>query len=97
MQAALRANGTTGDGVSSSAFARLTAQQQDIVRLAAEGLRNREIAARLHLSDRTIGSHLYHIFPKLGVAGRQQLRRVVEEVTGGALTNESQMRITGHS
>jgi hypothetical protein len=41
--------------------------------LAAEGLSNREIGARLHLSHRTISTHLYHVFPKLGVTARSQL------------------------
>jgi DNA-binding NarL/FixJ family response regulator len=42
--------------------------------MAADGLTNREIGERLYLSHRTIGSHLYRIFPKLGVTSRAQLR-----------------------
>ena len=42
--------------------------------LAAAGLSNREIGERLFLSHRTIGSHLYRIFPKLGITARAQLR-----------------------
>jgi DNA-binding CsgD family transcriptional regulator len=38
-----------------------------IAELAAQGLSNREIGERLFLSPRTIGSHLYRIFPKLGI------------------------------
>jgi DNA-binding NarL/FixJ family response regulator len=45
--------------------------------MAAEGLTNREIGQRLYLSHRTVGSHLYRIFPKLGVTSRNQLRTVV--------------------
>lgn len=56
---------------------RLTAQELQIVRMAAEGLSNREIGQRLFLSHRTIGSHLYRAFPKLGVAARSQLRDVL--------------------
>jgi DNA-binding NarL/FixJ family response regulator len=52
----------------------LTAQEQQIAELAARGLSNREIAERLFLSPRTVGSHLYRIFPKLGIAARAQLR-----------------------
>ncbi len=59
----------------------LTAQELQIVRMAAEGLSNREIGQRLFLSHRTIGSHLYRAFPKLGVAARSQLRDVL---AGGA-------------
>jgi DNA-binding CsgD family transcriptional regulator len=51
----------------------LTAQEMQIARLAAEGLSNREIGAQLYLSPRTIGSHLYRIFPRLGITSRAQL------------------------
>jgi DNA-binding CsgD family transcriptional regulator len=53
---------------------RLTAQELQIAGLAAQGLSNREIGERLFLSHRTIGSHLYRIFPKLGITARAQLR-----------------------
>ena len=48
-----------------------------IVRLASDGLSDREIADRLFLSPRTVGSHLYRSYPKLGVASRHQLRDVI--------------------
>ncbi len=51
----------------------LSAQEKHIARLAAGGLSNREIGERLYLSPRTIGSHLYRIFPKLGITSRSQL------------------------
>jgi DNA-binding CsgD family transcriptional regulator len=57
---------------------KLTAQQRQIVRLAAKGHSNRDIADRLFLSPRTVSSHLYRSFPKLGVAGRNQLRDVID-------------------
>jgi DNA-binding CsgD family transcriptional regulator len=41
--------------------------------LAADGLSNREIGDRLYLSHRTVGFHLYHVYPKLGISGRTQL------------------------
>jgi DNA-binding CsgD family transcriptional regulator len=44
-----------------------------IAAMAAEGLSNREIGQRLYLSHRTVGSHLYRAFPKLGVTSRSQL------------------------
>jgi DNA-binding CsgD family transcriptional regulator len=53
---------------------RLTAQELQIAQLAARGLSNREIGERLFVSHRTIGSHLYHVFPKLGITTRSQLR-----------------------
>ncbi|MGI5335967.1 helix-turn-helix transcriptional regulator [Streptomyces sp. CA-181903] len=52
---------------------RLTARELQVVRLAAQGLSNGEIAARLFLSPRTVGYHLYKIFPKVGVTSRAQL------------------------
>ena len=55
----------------------MAAQESEIARLAAEGLSNREIAQRLYLSHRTVGSHLYRIFPKLGVTSRAQLGSVL--------------------
>jgi len=47
--------------------------------MAAEGLSNRDIGQELYLSPRTVGSHLYRIFPKLGVATRSQLHLALEQ------------------
>jgi DNA-binding CsgD family transcriptional regulator len=67
-EAELRACGVTtapaADG--SGALADLTAQQREIVILASRGLTNSEIADRLFLSRRTVASHLYRSYPKLG-------------------------------
>jgi DNA-binding CsgD family transcriptional regulator len=52
----------------------LTAQEEQIAMLAASGLSNKEIGSRLHLSPRTVGAHLYRIFPKLGISSRAALR-----------------------
>jgi DNA-binding NarL/FixJ family response regulator len=51
----------------------LTPQELQIVRLAASGLSNKEIADQVYLSHRTVGAHLYRAFPKLGVTTRAQL------------------------
>jgi DNA-binding CsgD family transcriptional regulator/tetratricopeptide (TPR) repeat protein len=56
----------------------LTAQERQVVRLAAAGMTNREVAASLYLSPRTVSAHLYNAFPKLGVTARSQLRDIVE-------------------
>jgi DNA-binding NarL/FixJ family response regulator len=52
--------------------------------MAAEGLSNREIGQKLYLSHRTISSHLYRIFPKLGISARSELAAVLagERFTG---------------
>ena len=60
----------------------LTAQERQIAELAAEGLSNKQIGERLFLSHRTIGSHLYRIYPKLGITSRAALRGVLEAMTG---------------
>ena len=67
----------TGAPVVPDGLAELTPQQRQIVRLASEGLTDREIADRLFLSPRTVSSHLYRSYPKLGVASRHQLRDVI--------------------
>jgi DNA-binding NarL/FixJ family response regulator len=61
---------------------RLTAQELQIAQLAAEGLSNRQIAERLFLSPRTIGGHLYRIFPKLEITARAQLRDALANRVG---------------
>ncbi|AHH99654.1 AAA family ATPase [Kutzneria albida] len=76
-QAELRAAGVESPAAAAHAVTELTPQQQQIVRLAASGLSNREIGERLFLSPRTVGSHLYRSFPKLGVTARSQLRDLV--------------------
>jgi len=48
-----------------------------IARLAAEGNGNREIAAVLILSPRTVGYHLHEVFLKLGITSRSQLARAL--------------------
>ncbi|MEU9719767.1 LuxR family transcriptional regulator [Streptomyces sp. NPDC047976] len=52
----------------------LTWQERRIADLAASGLTNKEIGSRMHLSPRTVGSHLYRTFPKLGITTRAALR-----------------------
>jgi DNA-binding CsgD family transcriptional regulator len=61
---------------------RLTAQELQIAQLAAAGLSNRQIAERLFLSPRTIGGHLYRIFPKLEITARAQLRNAFADRAG---------------
>ena len=54
----------------SPAFEKLTPRQQDILRLAAQGLHYKEIADQLKLSQRTVTNHFHQIYQRLGVTNR---------------------------
>ncbi|MFJ9902421.1 ATP-binding protein [Streptomyces sp. NPDC101152] len=69
----LRATGRSRTGAQHGCVT-LTAQEQEIAALAASGLTNKQIGERLHLSPRTVGTHLYQLFPKLGITSRAALR-----------------------
>jgi DNA-binding CsgD family transcriptional regulator len=56
-----------------SGWASLTHAEREVVRLAAEGLTNNDMAARLFVSPRTVQSHLTHIYTKLSLSSRVQL------------------------
>ncbi|MEU3271771.1 AAA family ATPase [Saccharomonospora sp. NPDC006951] len=74
----LRACGTRRGGMATPASwpaPELTEQERRVAELAAMGLSNKEIGARLYLSHRTVGYHLHKIFPKLGITARAQLRQ----------------------
>jgi len=71
---ALRAAGHTTpmlNGFSSAAT--LTPKEHEVAVLAAAGLSNKQIGARLFVSHRTVGDHLHKVFPKLGVTSRAAL------------------------
>ena len=70
----LRAAGEASRPQASLVLDALTPQELQIAELAASGLSNKEIGTRLYLSHRTVGSHLYRIFPKLGVTTRSGLQ-----------------------
>ena len=73
--AELRATGETARKREPSTLDQLTPQEAQIAGLVAEGLTNREIAAQLFLSPRTIEYHLRKVFGKLGIASRSELVR----------------------
>ena len=56
----------------------LTAAERRVAALVAEGQTNREVAASLFLGERTVASHLTHIYAKLGVRSRTELARKVQ-------------------
>jgi DNA-binding CsgD family transcriptional regulator len=73
-RAELEASGArTPQPAPSPAFGGLTPQELQITQLAAQGLSNRDIAAQLILSPRTVAYHLYKAYPKLGVTSRGEL------------------------
>ncbi|TDD80100.1 helix-turn-helix transcriptional regulator [Actinomadura darangshiensis] len=80
-RAELRAAGSGADEARGAGGAggvgKLTAQQANIARMAAEGATNREIAARLLLSPRTIDHHLRNVFTRLGIRSRVELARLI--------------------
>jgi len=78
----LRAAGEASSTPKPGAAELLTPQELEIATLAAAGLTNREIGRQLFLSHRTVGSHLYRTFPKLGITSRAQLRAALDPSAG---------------
>jgi tetratricopeptide (TPR) repeat protein/DNA-binding CsgD family transcriptional regulator/transcriptional regulator with XRE-family HTH domain len=79
----LRATNITVTSTDDHRPAVLTAQELQIASLAAAGLTNKQIGQRLFLSPRTVGGHLYHVFPKLGVSSRAGLRDALTVLASG--------------
>jgi DNA-binding CsgD family transcriptional regulator len=75
--AELRAAGSSRDAAATV----LTWQEYEIAELAAAGLTNKQIGEQLFLSHRTISTHLYRIFPKLGITSRSALRDALTSVS----------------
>jgi len=57
----------------------LTAREIDLIQMIAKGLRNKEIAGRLFISEGTVKVHLHHIYEKLGIDGRLALLRFAQD------------------
>jgi DNA-binding CsgD family transcriptional regulator len=90
-RAELRASGETARKRDPSTIDQLTPQELQITGLVAEGLSNKEIAAQLFLSPRTIDYHLRKVFAKLGITSRMQLARFAQgeeaESVGAGVSN----------
>jgi DNA-binding CsgD family transcriptional regulator len=79
----LRASGQTARKRDPSTRADLTAQEVQIAGLVASGLSNREVAAQLFLSPRTIDFHLRNDFRKLEITSRNQLAQLGRDPAAG--------------
>ncbi|HCI79453.1 MAG TPA: DNA-binding response regulator [Ktedonobacter sp.] len=67
-------------GTGRAPYETLTARELDVLRLLARGLRNKEIASRLFVSERTVNFHLANIYQKLNVSGRTEaLSKAIEQ------------------
>ncbi len=58
-----------------------------MLRLLADGLTNREIAARLFISQKTVGAHVAHIYEKLGVHSRVEAAARLVAYTKGEINS----------
>jgi DNA-binding NarL/FixJ family response regulator len=69
----LRATGSHEHNADAARIATLTDREREVIRLVGEGLKNRQIAERLVISEATVRHHLTSIFSKLGVTDRFEL------------------------
>ncbi len=84
-RAELRASGQTARRGDPGARDQLTAQELQVAQFVAQGLSNRDVAAQLYLSPRTIDFHLRNVFRKLGIASRTQLTRLELDLAADAV------------
>jgi DNA-binding NarL/FixJ family response regulator len=88
-------------GANADGMRLLTKRENEVVRLVAKGLQNREIARELNLSEHTIKNYLFRIFDKLGVSSRVELvlyavSSTKSSQTGDAQGNEAGSAMTGN-
>ncbi|MFC8430113.1 ATP-binding protein [Streptomyces sp. NPDC057253] len=79
----LRAAGESSGRRHANTSDRLSAQEMQIAVLASQGLSNREIGQRLFISHRTVGAHLYRIYPRLGITSRGKLGAALAALQDG--------------
>jgi DNA-binding CsgD family transcriptional regulator len=78
----LRAAGKADLGARPGEGGVLSPQERQIAEMAASGMSNREIGQHLYLSHRTVATHLYRIFPKLGITSRFQMPQALRALSG---------------
>lgn len=71
----------------------LTRMEYKIALLVVQGLKNKEIAGQLVMSERTVQSHLYNISNKLNIANRTQLATYIKERQGGSMSNPIESKL----
>jgi len=81
LQRAVGIQGDTGEGMSGG---QLTARETEVLRLAARGMSNKDIAEKLFLSLRTVKAHLTNVFNKMGVGSRTEA--IMKGFTKGYIT-----------
>jgi DNA-binding NarL/FixJ family response regulator len=81
----LRATGEASQRRGPTPIDQLTPHELQIAHMVAEGLSNRQIAEQLYLSHRTVGAHLYRIFPKLGITSRSQMSGLLQSASSPEL------------
>ena len=82
-QSELRASGEVLRRRDPAAIDELTPQELQIALVVSEGVSNREAAARLFLSPKTVEFHLGHVYRKLGLRSRAELAQLRDHETGG--------------
>ena len=78
--ASVAPTGASGLAGAAAAFEELTPREQDVLRLITEGLRNREIAERLVVSEPTVKTHVRHVLEKLGLRNRAEAAALAARV-----------------
>jgi ATP/maltotriose-dependent transcriptional regulator MalT len=77
----LRAAGATDSVAWPGEGGVLSPQERQIAEMVASGMSNREIGQQLYLSHRTVATHLYRVFPKLGITSRFQMPQALRELS----------------
>ncbi|KAB8165771.1 response regulator [Streptomyces sp. 3MP-14] len=84
LMTSLRTESAPAASPQEEALATLTAREREVLELIGEGLTNRQIGARLYLSEKTVKNHISRLLGKLGVERRVQAAILAKEAGGGA-------------